>query len=213
MAIPVRRLVAVALAVLISACSSGRKSFDAEGLIAPTTQCLVQPSELGVAEKLSAINEGNGCEVPNPWKVYSLANVNFSQPPTINCSVAAPLNRWLEHTVQPAARGSFGEQVVSINIIDSYSCRPRNNVGGAKMSEHGFGNAVDIGVFTLESGRKVTVLEGWSGNRDERDFLRSIRSQACEEFMTVLGPGSDRYHRDHIHLDLQQRRSGKHYCH
>lgn len=81
------------------------------------------------------------------------------------------------------------------------------------MSEHGYGNALDIAAFTLESGRKVTVANGWSGRQDERGFLRTVRAEACDDFMTVLGPGSDRHHRDHIHLDLQVRRSGNHYCH
>ena len=81
------------------------------------------------------------------------------------------------------------------------------------MSEHGYGNAIDIAAFTLESGRKVMVVDGWSGRPDERGFLRIVRSQACDDFTTVLGPGSDRHHRDHIHLDLQNRRSKNHCCH
>lgn len=80
------------------------------------------------------------------------------------------------------------------------------------MSEHGYGNAVDIASFTLESGRKVTVKDGWRGEDEERRFLREVRSDACDEFKTVLGPGSDRAHKDHFHLDLQARRSGSHVC-
>jgi hypothetical protein len=80
------------------------------------------------------------------------------------------------------------------------------------MSEHGYGNAIDIAAFTLESGRKITVSDGWRGRSDERAFLRLVRQEACADFMTVLGPGSDRHHSDHIHLDLQNRRSGNHYC-
>ena len=95
----------------------------------------------------------------------------------------------------------------------SYACRGRNNARGAKMSEHGFGNAIDISAFTLESGRKVSVLADWNGDRDAKKFLRQVRGEACGEFATVLGPGSDAHHRDHIHLDLQNRRSGNAYCH
>jgi hypothetical protein len=204
---------ALALAVVLAACSPGRTSFETEGLVAPPSQCSVKPSSVGIAERLRAIDEGNGCEIGNPWRVHSIANVNFSQPATLNCGMADPLNGWMQQTVQPAARRSFGESVVSIDIAASYACRARNNQRGARMSEHGYGNAIDISAFTLESGRKVTVLGGWSGRGDERGFLRLVRTEACDDFMTVLGPGSDRHHRDHIHLDLQNRRSGKHYCH
>jgi len=204
-------VIAVALAVL-TACSSGRKSFDTAGLRAPEGMCSVAPSALGAAEPLGRIDEGNGCRVPSPWRIYSLADVSLSQPATLTCGMAAPLSDWMQNVVQPSAQRTFGESVIGVDVAASYSCRPRNNVGGAKMSEHGYGNAIDISAFTLESGRKVTVLDGWKGASDERSFLRQVRGEACGDFHTVLGPGSDRHHRDHIHLDLQNRRSGSRYC-
>ena len=80
------------------------------------------------------------------------------------------------------------------------------------MSEHGYGNAIDISGFTLDSGRKVTVLDGWRGSRDERRFLEQVHGEACGEFHTVLGPKADQAHRNHFHLDLQNRRNGSTYC-
>ncbi len=208
-----RSLLGVAvLAAFLTACSS-RKSFETEGLVAPPSQCATKPSELGLAERLRAINEGNGCKVPNPWRIHTLASVDFSQPATLNCGMADPLNDWLQNVVQPSAQRRFSESVVSIDVAASYSCRPRNNKSGAKMSEHGYGNAIDIAAFNLESGRKITVRDGWRGRSDEQGFLRLVREEACSGFKTVLGPGSDRHHRDHIHLDLQNRRNGNHYCH
>jgi hypothetical protein len=174
---------------------------------------MITPSVLGVAEHLHAIDEGNGCQVPNPWLIHAVASVKFSQPATLNCGMAYPLNDWLQNMVQPAAQRDFGESVVGVDVAASYSCRPRNNQSGNKMSEHGYGNAIDIAAFTLESGRKVTVANGWRGGSDESAFLHVVREEACQDFMTVLGPGSDSYHRDHIHLDLQNRPSGQHYCH
>src|SRR5205085_11095183 len=35
---------------------------------------------------------------------------------------------------------------------------------------------------------------------------------ACARFPTVLGPGSDWYHEDHIHLDLMERRNNYRIC-
>jgi hypothetical protein len=78
------------------------------------------------------------------------------------------------------------------------------------MSEHGFGNAIDVAAFTLESGRKVTVEQGYFGSRSESRFLSEVRSDACRDFNTVLGPGSDRHHHDHFHLDVANRQSK--YC-
>lgn len=213
-----RNLVALAaLAAIVAGCGSSstptrKTSFDTAGLRAPEGSCEIKPSRLGLAEKIRNIDEGNGCGVPNAWKVQSLGSISFSRPATMNCGMADPLHDWLEDQVQPAAQKAFGESVVSIDVAASYACRARNNQRGAKMSEHGFGNAIDIAAFTLESGRKVTVEDGWRGNRDERRFLRGIHDAACAEFRTVLGPDADRHHHDHLHLDLQNRRNGSSYC-
>jgi len=209
-----RLAAAAAVVALLAACSgsSHRTYFETEGLRAPESACLVKPSRIGLAEKLRNIDEGNGCEVPNAWRIQSVGAVAFSQPATLNCGMAEPLRDWLDQTVQPAARTSFGESVVGVEVAASYSCRPRNNRRGARMSEHGYGNAIDIAAFTLESGRKVTVLDGWRGAHDEQRFLQRVHDEACGDFHTVLGPGSDRAHRNHFHLDLQSRRNGSHYC-
>lgn len=204
--------ISAAILAMLQACGDGSKQFTTEGLIAPPIHCLTDPRILGEAEKLDPIDEGNGCQVPNPWRMYSVAGVQLSQPATLNCSVTQPLHDWMNGTVQPAAQSVFGSEVTGISVASSYSCRARNNKRGARMSEHGFGNAIDISSFTLADGRKITIKQGWRGEDDEREFLRQIRQDACAEFMTVLGPGSDRYHGDHFHLDLANRRSGKAYC-
>lgn len=203
----------VCVGLLAAACSgTPGTSFETEGLRAPEGSCSVKPSRLGQAERIRDIDEGNGCEVQDAWSVRAMGSVGFSQPATLNCGMAAPLHDWLENEVQPAAQRAFGESVVGVDIAASYSCRARNNQRGARMSEHGFGNAIDISAFTLESGRKVTVLDGWRGEGEERRFLKQVHDVACGEFHTVLGPNADRHHRDHLHLDLQNRRSGSVYC-
>jgi Extensin-like protein C-terminus len=58
----------------------------------------------------------------------------------------------------------------------------------------------------------VTVREGWRGLPEERGFLRDVHAAACEQFNTVLGPGSNVYHADHLHLDLMRRSSGQRIC-
>ena len=202
-------------AAILAACSSGgnHPSFQTAGVIAPPSQCNIVPTSFGSAEPLRAFSEGNGCGIGNPWRSYSIANVNFSQPAEMNCGMSAPLDDWLQNAVQPAAQRAFGEAVVAVDVLASYSCRPRNNQRGARLSEHGLGNAIDIGAFTLQSGRKVNVEHGWFGSSSESSFLRNVRAYACNDFMTVLGPGSDYEHRNHIHLDLEVRRNGNHYCH
>lgn len=205
--------VTAAFALALTACSSSsKKYFETEGLRAPVSACLQDPSNLGQVARMSDISERNGCEVENRYDVRSLGRISFSQTATMNCGMISPLNGWLEQTVQNSARQHLGEEVVAINVAASYACRPRNNRRGAKMSEHGFGNAIDISGFTLASGEHISVKDDYYSRGDAGDFLKQIRSEACGQFATVLGPGSDAAHRDHLHLDLQNRRSGSSYC-
>jgi hypothetical protein len=203
----IKIVAAALLAAMLAACGDSGPSFTTRGLTVPNFKCSVDPRSVGEAERIDDIDEGNGCMVENAWRMHSVAGVRFSQPAIVNCGVVGPLNQWINTAVQPAAQRAFGESVVAVDVAASYSCRARNNRHGAKMSEHGFGNAIDISAFTLESGRKVKVERGFWGSRSEARFLEDVRGDACGQFHTVLGPGSDKHHEDHIHLDMQNRRS------
>src|SRR5258708_7220668 len=84
-----------------------------------------------------------------------------------------------------------------------------NGHPNARISEHAFGNALDSASFTLADGHKITVKNGWHGSPEEQGFLRDVQGAACEQFNTVLAPGSNVYHYDHIHVDLMRRRGGR----
>jgi hypothetical protein len=131
---------------------------------------------------------------------------------TLACPIVSALDRWVTDAVQPAAQRWFGSPVVEIKQISAYSCRGMNGQPGAQISEHAFGNALDIAAFTFASGRTVTVRDGWRGMPEEQGFLRDVEAAACEQFTTVLAPGSNSFHYDHIHVDLMRRSSGTRIC-
>ena len=124
---------------------------------------------------------------------------------TLACPIVSALDRWLAESVQPAAMRWFGNRVVEIKQISAYSCRGMNGNPSAHISEHAFGNALDIAAFTLADGRRISVKEGWHGLPEEQGFLRDVQGAACRTFTTVLAPGSNPYHYDHIHVDLMRR--------
>ena len=114
--------------------------------------------------------------------------------------------------MQPAAQKWFGQPVVEIKQISAYSCRGMNGQPGARISEHAFGNALDIAAFVLADGHRITVKDGWRGSPEEQGFLRDVQGAACDQFTTVLAPGSNQFHYDHIHVDLMRRGSGRRIC-
>ncbi|HWV54141.1 extensin family protein [Pseudorhodoplanes sp.] len=144
--------------------------------------------------------------------VAAFGPVEIKPAATLACPMVSALDRWIIDSVQPAARRWFRQPVVEIRQISAYSCRGMNGQPGARISEHAFGNALDIASFTLADGRKITVKNGWRGSPEEQGFLRDVQGAACDQFNTVLAPGSNRFHYDHFHLDLMRRRSANRIC-
>jgi hypothetical protein len=131
---------------------------------------------------------------------------------TLACPIVSALDRWVSDGIQPAAMRWFNSQVIEIKQISSYSCRGMVGSGGSGISEHAFGNALDIAAFTFADGRRITVQEGWHGSPEEQGFLRDVHLAACDNFNTVLAPGYNAAHYNHIHVDLMRRASGDRPC-
>jgi hypothetical protein len=157
---------------------------------------------------------GSGEVVPlAPSRMASVATTaSVSPPATLACPIVSVLDRWISEAVQPAAQKWFGQPITGIRQISAYSCRGMNGNPNAHISEHAFGNALDIAAFELADGRKVTVEQGWHGAPEEQGFLRDVQAAACELFTTVLAPGSNVFHYNHIHVDLMRRASGRRVC-
>jgi len=193
---------------LISGCSSGpnfvaklepwraeeESACIASGVLAHTTfiasrSALGGPSVCGTERpyELSAVNDGR---------------VRIKPVALLRCPMIPQVERWVRESISPAARYYFGSELTEISIAGSYSCRPMNHVSGAKLSEHGYANALDVSGFTLADGRKISVKRDWNGSEAEQAFLRTVHRGACEKFTTVLGPNYDRAHNDHFHVDL-----------
>ncbi|AVT77643.1 extensin [Rhodopseudomonas palustris] len=142
----------------------------------------------------------------------SVGPVAIKPTATLACPIVSALDRWLAESVQPSAMRWFGVRVVEIKQISAYSCRGMNGNPNAHISEHAFGNALDIAAFVLADGRRITVKGGWRGLPEEQAFLHDVQNSACQMFTTVLAPGSNVYHYDHIHVDLMRRRSQRTIC-
>ncbi len=133
--------------------------------------------------------------------------VAVSPPATLRCTMAQEVVRWLREDVARAA-DKFGAGLRAIEDEGSYECRGRNRVHAAMMSEHARANALDVRALKLANDKvigltDVNVPMAWREN---------LRESACARFTTVLGPGSDAYHEEHVHLDLEQRRGGYRLC-
>ena len=135
------------------------------------------------------------------------SRVAVSPPATMRCTMAEAVALWLREDIVPVVR-SMGSPLRTVEEYDSYECRGRNRVRGAMLSEHGRANALDIRALVLADGRSV----GLTDVNVTKEWRTAIRASACARFSTVLGPGSDGFHEEHIHLDLAERHGGYKTC-
>jgi hypothetical protein len=125
--------------------------------------------------------------------------------------MALALARWTAEVLKPEAEATVARSLERVAIGTSYECRSQNHRAGAKLSEHAFANGADVAGFTFTGGRSVMAAFLDGASPDGR-FLQAARSAACRYFSTVLGPGSDPAHANHLHLDLRARKRGYRIC-
>lgn len=163
---------------------------------------LYQPSPQRALPALGPMRSANAAIMP----------AAVTPPATLACPLVSALDRWVSEGVQQAALHWFGVPVTEIKQISAYSCREMVGSGTSTISEHAFGNALDIAAFTFADGRNISVKNGWHGTPEEQGFLHDVQLYACETFNTVLAPGYNAAHYDHIHVDLMRRASGRRPC-
>ena len=142
-----------------------------------------------------------GCLITDPVEVTAIAGIRLSMPATLACRTARTFADWVTGVADPAARKMLGGRIKRIWVMGSFACRTRNSLRGTRLSEHAVGRAMDVGGFTLGDGRKIRVKSDWRKGKSGK-FLRHVWKRACGMFKTVLGPDGDRFHRDHIHVDV-----------
>ena len=166
-----------------------------------------------VIDSLPPLVGPGACGAPDVVRLDAVIMPDHSRvalvpPPTLRCTMAEAIADWVRAEFGVAA-GSLGSPLASIENYDSYDCRGMNRVVGAKLSEHGKANALDIRSVKLADGRVIRLTPVTV----PRAFRERIRETACMRFMTVLGPGSDGYHEEHVHVDLAERHGDYRICH
>lgn len=175
--------------------------------------CAVQLAEAGaVFRSLPVPDPGPlGCRIDDPVQLERIGDTRLSPAATLSCTTALKLVRFVRKPLREEVRATMNTEIATLHVAASYDCRGRNRQAGAKLSEHGYGRAVDVRGLTLADGGDWAVSP-----RDPEDtspaarFQRRVRALACGPFTTVLGPGSDAYHDDHFHFDLAPRNAA--YC-
>lgn len=179
----------------------------------PPSACRLALTEaIAIAPSIPDIRDAGGCGGEDLVRLEAIVLPDKRQVPVkpaaiLRCPMASALAEWIRNDIAPLASG-LGSTIANLDNFDSYQCRGRNRVVGAKLSEHGRANALDVRAFKLANGRAISLTD----RTVPREVRESVLHSACTRFPTVLGPGSDGYHEDHIHLDLMERRGNYRIC-
>jgi hypothetical protein len=183
------------------------------GLTAADRACRADLARLGVRfRELPPIYDGPSCGIPHPIEVSGFSGgIRLYPAAKLNCSMTRMFAKWVKNELVPTARYRYFSGIKQIHQMSSYSCRKMNSRSRNPWSEHAKGNALDIGGFTLKSGKEIDVRKKGFFAFREKGLLKTVRADSCKYFNTVLGPG-DAYHGDHFHFDLRPRKSGRRHC-
>lgn len=189
---------------------------DISPMPASEASCRAQLKRLGVQFRdKPRISDGPSCGIDYPVELVGLSgNIQVSPAVTLNCQTTLAFAHWVKNELAPAARIRYLTGVGRIEPMGGYSCRRMNNSRQRynPMSEHAHGNAIDVGRFVLKNGHEIDVRKKGLFSFREGALLKSVRSDSCKYFNTVLGPGSNKEHWNHFHFDLRSRASGNRYC-
>jgi hypothetical protein len=169
-------------------------------------------SDIAIAPSLPPITGPGECGAPDVVRLEAVllpdhSPVAVAPPAILRCTMAEAVASWVREDAAPRVR-ALGASLKAIETLASFDCRGRNNIPGARLSEHGRANALDIHAFRLTDGKQVALTDPQVG----KELREGLRQSACARFTTVLGPGSDGFHEEHVHVDLAERRGGYRIC-
>jgi hypothetical protein len=178
----------------------------------PSACRLALTDAIAIAPSIPDIKGAGGCGGEDLVRLEAVVlpdqrRVSVKPAAILRCAMATEIADWIRTDMAPLAL-SLGSAISDLDNFDSFECRGRNRVVGAKLSEHGRANALDVRALKLANGQSISLTDRTVSRETREAVLHSV----CARFSTVLGPGSDGYHEDHIHLDLMERRNNYKIC-
>jgi len=179
----------------------------------PPSACrLALTDEVAIAPSIPDIHGPGGCGGEDLVRLEAVVLpdkrlVSVKPAAILRCAMASEIADWIRTDIAPLA-AKLGSIDSDLDNFDSFECRGRNRVFGALLSEHGRANALDVRSVRLADGQSISLTD----RAMSRGLRESVRQSVCARFSTVLGPGSDWYHEDHVHLDLMERRNNYKIC-
>jgi len=178
----------------------------------PSACRLALTEEIAIAPSIPDIRGPGGCGGEDLVRLEAVVlpdkhRIEVRPAATLRCTMASAIADWIRTDIAPLAQ-NLGSVVSGLDNYDSYECRSFNRIAGAHLSEHGRANALDVRALKLANGQSISLTD----RSVSREVRERVLHSVCTRFTTVLGPGSDWYHEEHIHLDLMERHNDYRIC-
>ncbi|SDE43845.1 Uncharacterized conserved protein [Paracoccus isoporae] len=179
--------------------------------------CLMSATLLGIRfEELAPITspEDRDCGIARPLRVTEIQpGISLPGGAEMRCATAMRLALWVRHELTPALRLlPSAAALTEIRPGSAYQCRARVGGSSEKLSEHALGNAFDVMGLGFANGSEMMIAPRDGSGSAEEAVQKAIRHGGCLYFTTVLGPGSNAAHDDHLHFDIAMRAGGWRLC-
>jgi hypothetical protein len=181
-----------------------------------TSTCLAKLVASGASAEAESVpaTSVEGCGIDSPVRLSSIAVadgdvVSLPDRPLVACEYALVLADYVRLIVAPLGQAMLHAKVAGIETGPGYTCRTQDRIAGAKISAHAKGLAVDFMAITFADKRRILVER--QASADEASYFHAMRTAACGWFTTVLGPGSDSFHANNMHLDIEEHGSSGSY--
>ena len=183
----------------------------------PANECLARLKSAGyeIEAAASPVGVNQDCRIDDPVKLRTIPVAGREKPlrmpaePLVACRFAESLGGWLGSLVAPMVLGATGSQLEAVHTGPGFQCRNRNRLPSGKLSAHAEGWRSISPASNSPTRRRLPSNP--MDKTSTSQTINAVRRAACGWFTTVLGPGSDPSHADHLHVDLQVHGSSDRY--
>ena len=168
--------------------------------------------EIAIAPSIPDINGPGGCGGEDLVRLEAVVlpdkhRVALKPAAILRCTMASAIADWIRTDMTPlaASLGSVISDLDNFELVRMPRPQPRGRrpVVRARSCQRARRPRPEARRWPVDLAHRPQV---------PREIRETVLHSVCARFTTVLGPGSDGYHEDHIHLDLMERHNNYKIC-
>ncbi|WP_234099627.1 extensin-like domain-containing protein [Enterobacter roggenkampii] len=163
---------------------------------------LAQANQRDLIRTQPVADSAGECPLSDVVRVRNFGPVGLNGSFLASCPLALSSALFISQQARPLTKRYTGSDLARIDHLGSFACRNIYHRPDARRSEHATAEALDIAVFRLANGERVTVLNGWKAATTQ-PWLKAMLAASCGYYGNGLGPEYNAAHANHFHLGMR----------